>query len=433
LPGRSDATILVTDAGRGSAIAFLRSLGRRGWRVVAADADPHSAGFRSRYVAVRLIHPDPATHPDDFVEALLDAVRRHGVQLIVPITDEAILPLSAARKRFEGLCTLALPDAEALDAAGDKFATVALAERLGVPTPRTRLVQSAAEALCEAERLGWPIVLKPRRSRLYRERVGIERFEVRYATGPEQLAEAMTSFQGGCGVLLQEYVVGSGQGVEILADAGRPLAAFQHRRLHEMPIHGGRSALRESAPLDPSLYDYAVRLLGALRWTGLGMVEFRVGSGAATLMEVNGRVWGSLPLAVHAGMDFPRRLAELYLLGSPDPDLPADRCYRVGVRARNLDLEIKWLVSLLAGRRLPFPPAPPRREALRGLLGLLDPRIRFDIQSLDDPWPGLADIVHTARSLSARLWRGAGAISRARRRELARSTTAGASSRRGGL
>ena len=41
-------TVLVTDAGRGSAISIIRSLGRRGMSVVAADADPSSAGFSSR-------------------------------------------------------------------------------------------------------------------------------------------------------------------------------------------------------------------------------------------------------------------------------------------------------------------------------------------------------------------------------------------------
>ena len=41
----------------------------------------------------------------------------------------------------------------------------------------------------------------------------------------------------------------------------------QHRRLREIPIHGGASALRESVPLDPLLYDYAVKLLEALDWT----------------------------------------------------------------------------------------------------------------------------------------------------------------------
>ena len=396
------ATILVTDAGRGSSLAFLRSLGRCGWRVLAGDADPRSAGFRSRYAAGRVLYPDPAQQPEAFATAVEDAVRRHGVQLVVPVTDEAMLPLCRARARFDGLCMLAIPDSEALEVTRDKQRTLALAERLGVPVPKTRTVFKRSEALAVADELRWPVVLKPQRSRVERRDGPIESFEVRYAESREALVAALGEFEGRCAVLLQEYVAGTGYGVEILAEAGRPLAAFQHRRLRELPIQGGRSALRESAPLDPVLYGHATRLLEALEWTGLAMVEFRAGERGAALMEINGRVWGSLPLAVHSGMDFPRRLAELYLWGPPGPEVAVDRRYRVGVRARSLELELKWIASLLLRPRHPFLPWPRRREALAALASLLDPRIHFDIQSLDDPGPGLADLARIARSFAAR-------------------------------
>ena len=61
---------------------------------------------------------------------------------------------------------------------------------------------------------------------------------------------------------------------------------------------GGASSYRESVALDARLLEDSVRLLQALRWTGLAMVEFKVGADGYHLMEINGRVWGSLPLAV---------------------------------------------------------------------------------------------------------------------------------------
>ena len=48
-------TILVTDASRSSAVAIVRSLGRRGWRVIAADSDPASPGLWSRFTGRRRI------------------------------------------------------------------------------------------------------------------------------------------------------------------------------------------------------------------------------------------------------------------------------------------------------------------------------------------------------------------------------------------
>ena len=74
----------------------------------------------------------------------------------------------------------------------------------------------------------------------------MEAFTVCYAENAEQLAKQMARFEGRCNVLLQEYYTGEGHGVELLLDEGRPLAMFQHKRLREIPIHGGASALRES-------------------------------------------------------------------------------------------------------------------------------------------------------------------------------------------
>jgi predicted ATP-grasp superfamily ATP-dependent carboligase len=190
-------------------------------------------------------------------------------------------------------------------------------------------------------------------------------------------------------------------------DRGKPLAAFQHRRVREVPITGGASSYRDSVPLDPVLLDHAVRLLGALDWTGLAMVEFKAGDGRLALMEVNGRIWGSLPLAVKAGMDFPGRLVDLCLNGSSDAHVPLDTAYEIGVRSRSFELEAAWIGSALRRkRRYPFLEAPGRREALRVALRLLNPADGYDVQSREDPRPGLAEIIKVIGRIPAKLRRG---------------------------
>jgi predicted ATP-grasp superfamily ATP-dependent carboligase len=396
----SAARVLVTDAGRGSAIAVIRSLGRQGLHVTAADHDRRSAGFRSRYAAERLVYPDPAADPAAVVDVLHAHAAAGQVDLIVPVTDELLLPLARARSRFAGLTALAAPDDDALAQVVDKRATIELARRLGVPVPRTVLVHTADEALRAAGELGWPLVLKPAASRIVRAGA-IERFEVSYADGASALADGMRELEGRCPVLLQEYRAGETHGVELLAERGQILMAFQHRRLHELPITGGASSLREGVALDPELLGHATRLMGELRFTGLAMVEFRVGEGGAALMEVNGRIWGSLPLAVKSGVDFPLGLAAIYL-GSRLPGAgPGPRSSeRVGLRSRDLGRELAWIASVgRRRRRYPFLPAPPRRAALAAALRLPLPRDGFDLLARDDPAPALADAAHAARRL----------------------------------
>jgi predicted ATP-grasp superfamily ATP-dependent carboligase len=397
--------VIVTDAGRGSAISIIRSLAASGYRVIAADADPRSPGFRSRAVAASVLYPAPSSHPDDAVAALLAAARAHRADLLIPVTDEVILPLAASRDAFADVSVLAVPAPEALAVVTDKSATLALARRLGVPCPSTALVSTVPEAAEAGERLGWPVVLKPQASRVYGSG-RVAAFAVSYACSAEELAQRMGRLAGRCDVLLQDFHRGEGHGVEVLMHEGRVLAAFQHRRLHEVPFTGGASSLRESVPLDPHLLSLSERMLSELRWTGLAMVEFKLGRDGPRLMEINGRVWGSLPLAVKSGMDFPRLLASLHLEGPP-PAGPVATRYRVGVRSRNLELDIVWIASVLRGRtRYACLPAPPRRHALGALVGLLDPRCKYDILSLDDPRPGLAEIGKTARKFRGKLGEG---------------------------
>ncbi|MBX3011391.1 MAG: ATP-grasp domain-containing protein [Caldilineaceae bacterium] len=404
---QSQPTILVTDTGRGSAISIIRSLGRRGWRVIAADADPNSLGFRSRYVHGTVVYPKPESAPQALVAALEAAVDKWQVDLLIPVTDAIILPLSEARDRFVGRCQVAIPTASALAVATNKLKTVTLAQELGVPTPATRLVHTVAEALEQSRAFDWPLVLKPQVSRLYREHT-IEAFEVSYAQTPADLAKQMARFENLCPVLLQEYYPGDGHGVELLMHEGQPLAAFQHKRLREVPLNGGASALRESVALDPELYDHSVRLLQALQWTGLAMVEFKVGNKGPRLMEINGRVWGSLPLAVRSGMDFPARLAELYLQGPPASTAKPAQEYHVGTRARNLELDVLWIAAVLKGKqRYSFLSIPKRSQAIKAILELFHPTYKFDILSWEDPWPGVAELSKVSRKLVSKFKDGA--------------------------
>ena len=133
------------------------------------------------------------------------------------------------------------------------------------------------------------------------------------------------------------------------------------------------------------------------------MVEFKVAQ-SAQLMEVNGRVWGSLPLAVACGVDFPRRLVELCLDDRPSTRVDPVLDYKVGVRTFNLELIVLWLPQVLLGlRRYPFLASPNRSRALAALIGLLDPRQKFDVFSLDDPRPGFMEMSTIARKLCAKL------------------------------
>jgi predicted ATP-grasp superfamily ATP-dependent carboligase len=394
------ARILVTDAHLGSAISVIRSLGRAGHHVIAASGEPTSPGFFSRHTRERFRYPSPEKDPGGMVETLLAEVERRDVDLLVPVTDDVIVPIMGARDAFERHCTLALAASDSLAAARDKRRTAELAHGLGIPTPRGATVTSAREAREHARELGWPLVLKPLVSRVMSDGGPIQGLGVTYAGGFASLASSMERFEGLCPVLLQEYHHGEACGVELLMHRGRPLAAFQHRRLREVPITGGASSFRESVALDHELYEQSVALLAALEWTGLAMVEFK----GPRLMEVNGRIWGSLPLAVKSGMDFPARMAELFLSGPPADGTPPATDYRIGVRSRNVELDVLWIASVMRKRRRhPYLDVPSRREAMRAAVRLFSASDGFDVLARDDVRPGVVDLVRVGGKLGRKV------------------------------
>lgn len=401
------ATVLVTDAHLGSAITVIRSLGRAGHRVIAASDAHDSAGFRSRYAAGRLIHPMAADDPAAFVAAMLTAIERWSVDLVIPVTDMHVIPLAAARDRLLAAgARLGVADNEALEATRDKLRTIEMARASGVPVPDTVVVSDVATALREAPSFGWPVVLKPRFSRAVLADGRMTALEVTYANTADELSERIAAPLRAGDVLLQRLHPGEGHGVEVLAAEGRVLAAFQHRRLREVPVTGGASAYRESVDVDRGLLGHAAALIESLAWTGLAMVEFKVGPGGPVLLEINGRIWGSLPLAVKSGMDFPARYVDLLLNGPPEPGTP-DVAYRPLVRSRNMHLELVWIASVLRGaRRYPYLPYPGRLEGVRALLDILRPSAEHDVLDREDPAPGIADLLAALGHVMSKVARG---------------------------
>jgi predicted ATP-grasp superfamily ATP-dependent carboligase len=169
---------------------------------------------------------------------------------------------------------------------------------------------------------------------------------------------------------------------------------FQHLRLHEWPPEGGVSTLCrvEPARLHRAQMAKSEDLLAAIGWQGPAMVEYRFDplTGRYALMEINGRFWGSMPLATHAGAHFAWEAYRRAVLGDVTPAPP----HREGLRARYMIPETRRLLRLLFKRGEiadPFFKARPLCDLVSYLLGFFDPRMRYYLFSLRDPGPFLAD------------------------------------------
>jgi predicted ATP-grasp superfamily ATP-dependent carboligase len=392
--------VLVTDAGFVPGLTVVRSLGRGGWRVVATHPERQPRWSASRHADRWFTIASPERDPDRAAVELATIVESEKIDLVLPTTDKSIYIIDRDRAAFSAGTTLALPSTTALRTARDKDRTTRLARSLGIPTPTSCVANDGEEALRGAEAIGWPVVVKPLSSHLPDETGAIATRSVLHARDVDELVDAVGSDRlGGFPVQIQEHVEGAGVGVELLVWQGETVAAFQHRRLHEVPLSGGMSSYRSAETPDPILLGYSERLLGELGWDGLAMVEFKDGPDGPVLLEINGRVWGSIALPVRAGVDFPLLLAERYLPPGGLP--PAGNDLREGVTCRNLELELRWL-ALAARQRLagaetganlaPF-------EVSRTIAALVRPSTEFDAQILDDWRPGLYNTLESVGGL----------------------------------
>jgi predicted ATP-grasp superfamily ATP-dependent carboligase len=409
--------ILVTDGQQRAALAITRSLGRRGIRVWVGEEESGSLAAASRYCAREVIYPSPYRDPLEFERFLLRFVERKPVDAVLVTSDVTTHIVSRNADLIRPHAAIAVPPFEAFECVTDKWSLLQRAVEHDIPIPVTHVVDGKAALAAHLPRIDYPVVVKPTRSRML-TRTGWVSGSAQYAADEKALLRLYreTEYLASAPSLIQERVIGSGLGVFVLCDRGRVVATFAHTRLREKPPSGGVSVLCESAPFDPELQDQAIRLLEPIGWHGVAMLEYKqnLRTGRPVLMEVNGRFWGSLQLAVDAGLDFPYLSCQLAL--GQQLNLPVP--YAVGIKSRWTLGDLDHLLARLRHGRKDLPDnAPSAWGAVVDFLRAAAPGVRGEMLRRDDPGPAYRELCQyiTSAYHSAR---------RRLRRPLARSSFA---------
>jgi predicted ATP-grasp superfamily ATP-dependent carboligase len=408
--------VLVLDGNENQAVAATRALAAAGHHVwVGAETRWSKAGW-SRHCAATFAYPPPDADVDRFVSTVADTLTRIGGALVLPMTEATTLPLSAARGQLAAAGgRVVLPSHDAVLRAFDKQQTTELARALGIDVPATAPIASERDLDLVHARLRYPLVLKPRSSQELRGGVLRITGGPVYARNAAELGAAWTRLSQRCSsALAQEFVDGTGSGYFALMRNGELRAEFAHRRIRDVRPTGSGSAVRESILPPARVRAAALAVLKALDWHGAAMVEFRIRpDGTPTFMEVNGRFWNSLALAIHAGVDFPALVATMAEHG----DVTGPSRYVVGVRCRWILGDVRHLAEVLRGAPVGYPAPFPRRLAtamavLRPTRGMF-----HDNFSWRDPLPGVGDWLHFAlrklprrasRAPAGKVWHAAG-------------------------
>jgi protein-tyrosine-phosphatase/predicted ATP-grasp superfamily ATP-dependent carboligase len=410
-------TVLVLGDDTRSFLSVVRSLGRKGVHVHAAPYDFAGAALKSRYI--RGVHRLPLYEQDPgaWLGRLLALAAELRPDFIIPCDDRGILPMHHHRAALGDL-NLGLPNPLALELFYDKAATRELAIAEGVPVAVGKRLErgDTAEALVAA--FGLPLFVKPRRS--YRLEAITRRHSVAVCRTPAEVAAALARIGEPENFVVEAAAPGIGVGVSVLARDGVVSQIFQHRRIAE-PADGGSSAYRESEPLDPELAGMTRALCAASRLDGIAMFEYRVddATGGKALLEVNARCWGSMPLAVAAGVDFPALWYDQAVHGKVAPTAR----YRVPYYARNFFGDVYATAERLSLlRRAGLGTAAGAALGWAASFGrVLTGRESHDAFAWADPAPAFAEYAELTRLIAGKVARR---LPRAGRRREARARAA---------
>ncbi len=320
-------TVLVTDGHWNKSVAAIRSLSIAGLDVAVTETSRLAAGMLSKYPKDRFLTPSPITQPDLFRKDILFIIKEYQPDVLLPMELTSLLLLSKHRHKIASQTKFPFAPHGILLKAASKIQATDAAHKIGISAPKSLPITAKTSAGDLIVKLGKAIVLKPD--------FGEGGRGLLYCGNKKQLETALKNIPANRKYLAQQRISpgGAGIGVSILMNENQQvLARFCHRRIREYPLSGGPSTCRE-AICHPQAEADAVAILKELQFQGVAMVEFKEDpeTGTAVFLEINPRFWGSLPLAIKAGVDFPTLLykwARGFAFSPPE--------VKLGTRVRNL-------------------------------------------------------------------------------------------------
>lgn len=322
--------LIVEDGGASYVLPAARSLARAGWSVGLGSPNPNPRARGSRAVARHHTIPKPEDDLDAFVEAVNRAVAEIGYDVLLPTDDIELLALSMRRDQLDAIVPYA--SHEVVLRAVDKLELTEAATASGVAVPRTEL--ATADAIAS---FPLPVMVKSRLHWTAGTGASVRHLPVRRCVDHDAVRARVAEIEAAGGsAILQEPLAGRQVAVSVVIDRdGRIVANSEQTTL--MFSLTGPSTRAVTIDPEPELLDDVTSLLRELGWFGLANLQFMQPEGARPhLIDFNGRLYGSLALALRAGVELPAIWAACATGASPEGPVTA----RAGVRFQELEQDL---------------------------------------------------------------------------------------------
>lgn len=380
------SALIVEQGYSRGAVAGARALKADGWRVGVGS--PGGRGLAAVSRATDQRHEVPAAYvdPDAFLEGVRRAVGTHGYEIVFGAGEAEVLALSAHRSGLGA----AVPHSshDSVVAGLDKDKMEKAAQEVGFAIPETL---DAALLTDERE----PFIVKANAHARPDEPGAPPRVDTNMVVGAIAARRRIAELESiGAEPRVQRFYRGDLLAYSAVADrSANVVSDCMQIAARIWPLNAGASCRAETVAVDQEIADRASALFDKLGWFGLAELQFVLGDdGIPRLIDLNGRFYGSLCLAIAAGANLPAAWAALAT------ERPVER-----TRARP-GVTYQWLEGDL--RRA----AAERRHGLWSdvVSTLRDaPGSVHSLTSAADPGPLLAQLAHvTKEALQSRLHLG---------------------------
>ncbi|MEX0450075.1 ATP-grasp domain-containing protein [Spiribacter sp. 221] len=315
-----------------SSYTVVRSLAAHGVTVHVADSSRFAMTRFSRYAASFNRLPDFYTAPVAYIDALGEAMRRRGAQVLLPGFEDIEL-IMRHRDRLPEAVQVALPAIEDWAVAEDKLDYLARVGAAGCPVPESWTVRDDAEVEAAAAAFDYPALVKVRMGNGAR---GVEIVE-----SPTALKESVRRLVKTFDLpahrwpIIQRQLRGRKFKLDGVFCNGEPvgMAPFEILRCKGAGKFG-TSTYRRSVE-QPAVVEYATTALKALNWHGMFNTDWICDdAGVPHLIDINGRLSGAVAVPYEAGIDLPWLWYQVSAGLTPD----------TGMQAQS-DVHVRWLLG----------------------------------------------------------------------------------------
>lgn len=278
--------VLITYCWNRVGYNILRSLAGKGLKVWVADTSHKNICSMSKYASGSFSYPNPFKNETDFINCLLEWINRLKPQVLLPTHDESLI-IARHRDKFPLWLTIPIAGYDLLNSLSNKKQATAIANRIGIPTPK--IYQTS-------ERAVFPCVFKTA--------IGNSAKTVFYPSNKEKLDRLIKRFSGE-DILIEEKCEGTDYSVDCIR-YGKYCFTSTYKSTLTKTKGGGTSTQREIVGF-PELEKYAKQILEETDYNGVCGLDFKYDdkTGRVAFIEVNARYTGGLATTIAAGFDIP--------------------------------------------------------------------------------------------------------------------------------